>query len=282
MKKIDTFMFNNELSVLGVRLEALYKHVDLFILVESGISHLGRAKKLHYWENRDLFSKYADKIVYKNAKLTEAPGWPMENQQRYIISKYLKELDLEDGDLILNSDCDEIPRWQLFREAASHPYCFFNQMYFIYHSDLFTNKCVTGTAAVRYGVLKQLDDSYQGRGLQALRNSKDNHAILEDGGHHYSYFGSVQTISDKSRSIAEGSLTSAKNAPEEIEKQRQEALTTLKSPYSPRRLRKMNLEDSEAIISYTTARNGSWHDAEGIWTIKPDVSMETLLKLAAP
>lgn len=60
----DCFNFHHELDQLEVRLRELYDHVDFFVLVESSFTYTNQDKPLYYNENRQRFSRWADKIIH--------------------------------------------------------------------------------------------------------------------------------------------------------------------------------------------------------------------------
>jgi beta-1,4-mannosyl-glycoprotein beta-1,4-N-acetylglucosaminyltransferase len=282
-KKYDCFMFNNELSTIGVRFETLYNYVDNFVLVESPISHLGDKKPLHFDQNKHLFKKYENKIIHKVLGLKEESGWGKENEHRYKISQLLKEIGPSDEDLIFMSDADEIPDPESFNQILGEPYYFFNQLYFIYFNNLWSGKAVTGTGVCSYETLLNLDERYEKKGLQLLRNSKDFISRIQ-GGWHYSYFGNNQTISEKSRRIAEGNndQSNDKTSPEKVSEQIQEALKTMKSPYSHKPLKKLNFNKRVQVLEYSTAKDGEWIDGSDVFNVFPNVPEEMLKKLMIP
>jgi len=112
MKIIDAFTFYNELDMLYYRLSVLYDIVDYFIIVEATLTHVGNPKKLYYDENKEIFSKFSDKIIHiiddklipnvYDAKINE-------NHQRNYIYEGIKILQLNSDDKIIISDVDEIP-----------------------------------------------------------------------------------------------------------------------------------------------------------------------------
>ena len=55
---LDCFTFFNELDLLEGRLEYLYNSVDYFILVESNLTHSGKAKPMIFIQNIERFKKY--------------------------------------------------------------------------------------------------------------------------------------------------------------------------------------------------------------------------------
>jgi beta-1,4-mannosyl-glycoprotein beta-1,4-N-acetylglucosaminyltransferase len=109
---IDTFMFNQDFNALKIRLSELYDVVDLFIIAETTYTHSGKPKPLHLSNNIGKFSEFKDKIVIvtnrRSIKTWYAPI--RELHQRQLISKYLKSFRLGKDDLVIHSDCDEVPK----------------------------------------------------------------------------------------------------------------------------------------------------------------------------
>jgi hypothetical protein len=96
---VDTFMFNNELDILQMRLEELYNAVDHFVLVEAKVDHQDHPKPLHYAENRERFKPWADKIVHVIAgdmptKAQDNDPWAREHAQREFIADGVARLGL--------------------------------------------------------------------------------------------------------------------------------------------------------------------------------------------
>jgi beta-1,4-mannosyl-glycoprotein beta-1,4-N-acetylglucosaminyltransferase len=129
-RKIDAFIFYNELEMLYYRLSILYPHMDAFILVESTLTHTGNAKPLFFNENRERFAPFLDKIVHvvvetmiPDLKIENkiydpaSDQWKNERYQRNCISlgieKYRQTLlekgwDLSLEDVIFINDLDEL------------------------------------------------------------------------------------------------------------------------------------------------------------------------------
>ena len=117
MKIYDCFMYFDEEVVLDLRLNALNKFIDYFVIVESIFTHKGEQRELNF--NYKKFEKFKDKIIYlvydkqpkdllsiKDQK-TDHGGYIMnallrENGQRNFILEGLKSA--KDDDLILISD----------------------------------------------------------------------------------------------------------------------------------------------------------------------------------
>ncbi len=117
-------MFSDETMLLKIRLNILHKFVDKFIISEARYLHNGKEKKLNF--NIKNFSEFKDKIEYiiveeppKLLKINKEDtkknveekkilnSMRLENHQRQMLVKGLKDLNSED--IILISDIDEIP-----------------------------------------------------------------------------------------------------------------------------------------------------------------------------
>jgi beta-1,4-mannosyl-glycoprotein beta-1,4-N-acetylglucosaminyltransferase len=116
-KIYDLFLINTELDWLEIRLNELQHHVDYFVILESATTFTGHPKPLTLHDNWDQFSKFHSKIIYH---LLEDPpssnrSWDHEIHQRnamysQVLPKLEGEQEPKEGDVILVSDIDEIPR----------------------------------------------------------------------------------------------------------------------------------------------------------------------------
>jgi len=121
----DCFTFYNELDLLEIRLNELDPVVDRFVLCEASVTFRGKAKPLHFKENRDRFQPFLNKIVHvvvddmPKGRDNEAAYWRKQKFQRNAIARGLGEAAADD--LVLLSDLDEIPRAGAVMTAAGHP-----------------------------------------------------------------------------------------------------------------------------------------------------------------
>jgi beta-1,4-mannosyl-glycoprotein beta-1,4-N-acetylglucosaminyltransferase len=128
-KIIDCFTFYNELKMLSFRLEELNDYVDYFVLAEATVTHAGQEKELFYQNNKDLFEKYNHKIIHvivDDMPLDNPDNWSREIYQRNCLVKGIERLDVKDTDIILISDCDEIPNTELLEQMKIHGCNIFN------------------------------------------------------------------------------------------------------------------------------------------------------------
>ena len=116
-KMIDIILFNNELDLLELRLNELHHVVDTFVIIESSITFSGHPKTLYYKTFARHFEKFKDKIhhielpplSHKDERYSD--GWGNEHYARDKgVSIAIQELQPQDGDWLLLSDLDELPR----------------------------------------------------------------------------------------------------------------------------------------------------------------------------
>lgn len=104
----DCFIFNDELDLLKLRLNFLNDIVDYFVIVESNFTFTNKPKSLCFYENRESFKEYSNKIIHLvvNSNTSDS-AWDNEFYQREYIKQGIKECN--DDDIIIISDVDEIP-----------------------------------------------------------------------------------------------------------------------------------------------------------------------------
>ena len=95
MKIVDGFIFYNELDLLSYRLNILNDVVDYFVLVESSHTFMGREKECLFEKNKNLFSKFKNKIIHiatedfpfkqPNIDTSKNEQWQNEYFQRNLI-----------------------------------------------------------------------------------------------------------------------------------------------------------------------------------------------------
>jgi len=200
MKIFDCFTFFNEIELLDLRLKVLYDYVDYFVLVEANESHTGITKEFIFEQNKRLFTKYLDKIIY--IKVEDPPKysikniWGPENHQRLCIARGLTSAEL--GDKILVSDIDEIPNPEVFMQhlSTTDPVIFEQKLYY-YYINCLQKQIWTGAYMATYGYY----DSLQKLREDALTILACN--AVSNGGWHYSYMGGAEKIKLKVESIAE-------------------------------------------------------------------------------
>ena len=285
MKLVDCFMFFNEKDIAYLRINELYDSVDYFVVNELSTSHKGIKRKSIFWEDERL-EKFKDKIKYQfididhrydllfNTYFKDSShfvGSWAEHEQRLRLMDQIEELNLSDEDIILFSDCDEIPNKNIFNQLKDYEAVALNQMFFVHYINIYTNKNVTGTISVKYKKIKEINNNTKNLGLQVLRRQKDYIPRIENGGWHYSYMGGAKTVSEKVISIYEGNpeshLKDEKNSQELINN----TIKTKKSPFSSEPIRILDFSNKKLFIEFITAQSGNWIKNASICQIYPNI-----------
>ena len=211
MKIYDSFLFFNELELLEIRLNELYEVVDNFIIVECTKTHQNKNKPLYYYDNKDRFSKFSDKIVHYVFNPTSYPyGWYIENEQRNQIKN--ANFTMTEGDILLLSDADKILKAEAIKFIRDNP-SYFNQpatsimqMSYGYINTVIVEprdcKGWRGTVIVPYSV-------YNSFSLNDIRLQKDSLPRLENAGWHFSFIGGVERVKQKLESYAHSELNNS-------------------------------------------------------------------------
>lgn len=237
----DCFTFFNELDLLEIRLNTLKDVVDKFVIAEATRTHTGRPKELVFEKNRERFASFSDKIEYiivdnllpENEVLKDPYNlpWVNENRQRNALINGIK--DAHDGDILLLSDLDEIPRPQavikatndLEDKAASVRLELISYNFYINYKNFTCPKWLMGTVAAKYGDLVSGEflsgvkyDRYtqksenQGVSLHKLRFVNPD-IVLHNAGWHFSFLGGIDAIQKK---LAAFSHSEFGNVPREM------------------------------------------------------------------
>jgi beta-1,4-mannosyl-glycoprotein beta-1,4-N-acetylglucosaminyltransferase len=211
MKIYDCFTYFNEDLILDMRLNILNKYVDYFVIVEGNKTHSGKAKKKNF--QIEKFQKFKKKIKY--FFIEDMPktnnSWELENFQRNQIELGLEKANKED--LIVISDCDEIPNLKEIKNINTKEFnkniFVFEQKCFYYKLNLLNPKSNPwhGTKLVRYDFLKKFTPqkirSYKTKQYPFWRIDKPkNVIIIKNGGWHFSFLNNLNNIKLKLRSYA--------------------------------------------------------------------------------
>ena len=154
MKIFDCTNYFNEDLMYGLRLEILDEYVDKFVVAESMYTHSGQPKKLHF--DIGKYPKFKHKIDYIVVKeepsdLITLDGLTYNQVQAMKRVNSLKRIkqqydvlvngivDANDDDLIILSDCDEIPNLKNIKDAKLKKIMIFKQLLFYYKFDLHHN-----------------------------------------------------------------------------------------------------------------------------------------------
>lgn len=196
MKVFDCFPFFNELDVLEIRLNELDSVVDVFVILESGETYGGSPKPMYLLDNWERFEKFAHKILHVNVPTLQPPctdrttGRLREAYQRDKIMPALQALGVQDSDVVIFSDCDEIPRAEtvrLYIDSGRELLYRFKQRSFYYTVNRLVDYGHDFASRARIG---HFGDMRAVGGPYAFRMAKKNteEYVLENGGWHFGYF----------------------------------------------------------------------------------------------
>ena len=212
MKIFDCFLYNGENLMLDIRLNILSGIVNKFVIVESQYDHQGNKKKLKL--NLDDYSKFKDKISYLviDRFPDDCKNWERENFQRNYVFNGLHEAD--DNDYIIISDIDEIPNLSRLGNLTEHKYSVFEQKMFYYKFNLLnkTHPHWYGSRICKKKFLKTpqwlRDQKIKIHPFWKFYEIKWN--IIKNGGWHFSFLMSPETIKSKLSSFAHSEYNNSK------------------------------------------------------------------------
>lgn len=219
MKIFDCTNYFNEDLIYGLRLEILDKYVDKFIVAESLYSHSGQRKKLNFDINK--YPKFKSKIHYivvenEPQDLIKLDGLPYEHAQGMKRMNSLKRIrqqydvlregikDAQNDDLIILSDCDEIPNLENLNKVNSKQIIIFKQLLFYYKFDLhhnamtwFGSKGCLKKDLLTFNWLRNIKNkTYNFWRIDTFfsKNKYMNVKIIENGGWHFTNIKSPEDI----------------------------------------------------------------------------------------
>lgn len=219
----DIFSFNNELDMLGLRLEILSPYVDYFVLVEADRTFSGKEKPLYYDVSKEKFAKFQDRIIHykvEDSPISFTDGFCDQNLLRialasdnvtkehicWLVEFYQKEsikkalVGLQPDDICVVSDIDEI--WNPNIDLVNLPVGGIglykpriNNCY-VEYLNVRTNEnwtFFTGPIICRYEMIKNNCLNH----LRTQRKMNHIYEFIEDGGWHFNALGgSDKKISD--------------------------------------------------------------------------------------
>lgn len=122
-KVFDLFLASNEIDMMEVRIMELMHVVDLFVIIESRMNFRGRTRSLAFPQvlhrlPGDAIAKIHYRVLDK--LVGHSTQWDKEQYQRNQLFNISSMLSIRDGDILMLSDCDEIPRPSF---VAAMKYC---------------------------------------------------------------------------------------------------------------------------------------------------------------
>lgn len=234
----DCFMFYNELDLLELRLNTLSDVVDEFVLVEGTETLQGDTKELIFKNNIDRFEEFKDSI---NNIVVDFPedldsSWEREYYLRNSIQEGLA--NTSDGDTVMVSDVDEIPRPEYVQKYSDKvgTTVFGLRLYYYFFNNHVRNIIWPGTVMtgakslptpqdLRDIAMNQvslemiMDTSFSSypfgiqsflMGLRASIATNQWVRVIPDAGWHFSYLGDVEHVIEKIETFAHTELNEPK------------------------------------------------------------------------
>ena len=211
-KKWDSFCFLNGFDVLKLRFAELADSVDYFVLVESTHTLSGKPKPL-YWKENPITGYKVIHVVTEprwTGDISDELAWNnMNGQIEDGLSEGLKNAD--SSDFLFIGDFDEIPRAsKLMSGDLTFPAVFVMDWYY-YYVNFKQPVQWPGTCRDKMGDRTLFYPTYHGRyGI-------GNHNLIEDGGWHFSNFGTIDIIKEKLAAYPDGSVLLSKLTTAQVE-----------------------------------------------------------------
>lgn len=199
---IDCVPYFREGDLLELRMRELDPVVDLFIVVEGDRTHAGAPKPSYLPDS--LRRAFGHKLHTVTARLPEGEGltwtWRREIAQRNAIADALRYIGARSDDMVLISDCDEIPRRAFVGMLPSLPddgvAIARQRMHYYSFNHIAHETHWTGTRATQYGNVAALSPDGV-RYVAGERGGYPRRFYVADAGWHFSYFGGAEAIATK-------------------------------------------------------------------------------------
>lgn len=229
------FCFFNELELLKLKLEELWDTVDYFVISESDVTHSGISKPPYFFENKDKFEKYKDKIIYQavrdtpndfinlkvDPKKDDATNlviqrvidgdWWDHSVQSYGRDTFQKESlirplitsNCQDDDLVILGDLDEIPKASIIKQIAED----FDddEIFHLQHKFCWYYLDIEKSNEVWYGNIVTSFKRFKEQSFCEMRTRKAGN-FVDNAGWHFSYTHGADAIKTKIESFGEQSL----------------------------------------------------------------------------
>jgi len=190
MKVIDCFPFFNELDLLEIRLNELRDVVDVFVLTESSRTFSGLRKPLYFEDNKKRFEGF--NIVHTvYDETTRCVPMERERRQKQYNLDYAFDNVFDHGDVIIQGDCDEIPRAsvvaKVIKEDDWESYGLIMTLFYYYMN----------CRRVDRGVKRLMKDAQLLRPTKRIKYNVRQNDIpdksVRNAGWHFSFLGDVQS-----------------------------------------------------------------------------------------
>ncbi len=191
----DLTQIFNELDLLEIRLNILDPYVDKFVIGESTQTFSGKPKPLYFQENRERFSKWADKIIHVVIPEFDGEVFERTAKQKDYLRLALEALELcEPDDVIYYGDVDEIANPEVMKVLCMDDTKVYSkesiykleQTNYSYWLNNRSSECWQGTNVCLY------------KNLPNLNEFRANHdEVVPNGGWHFTNMGGIDQIRKK-------------------------------------------------------------------------------------
>ncbi len=224
MKIISTHLFMNEIELLLVRLEELYDYVDYFVIVQSEITVQDGSIQPFFGsfeKNQHLFEKYKDKIHVFNLKkdmmseICDYSPIPRRNAIFETLRGAVGQIpNLNPNDLVIFGDADEIPNRETIKLLKNTELGLLKNgeikvlqldLFYFFFNYLLTNNKWNGLKVLNLNTFLNTEGIYVNIRQAHDWDSKYINNAIKNSGWHYSYFGGVENIQHKMRSLCDHS-----------------------------------------------------------------------------
>lgn len=189
MRFIDCFTYFNEDDLLWLRMNELKPLNPIHVIVESSFTHTGDPKPINF--NPERFRDFNFIHLVVDDMPNNGDTWANEGHQRDCIMRVLKDLSLNDDDVIFIGDLDEIPRVEAvqYYDPRMNVAGLCMDKYSCYLNLLEGEQNWSVAKLCTYGMLKNTAPN-------KLRNSGANF-IINYAGWHMSFMGGVDKMLEK-------------------------------------------------------------------------------------
>jgi hypothetical protein len=216
MKVYDVFSFYNEFDILEIRLKELWNTVDYFVLLEASTTFVGNPKEYLFEKNKERFAPYMSKI--RHIKLDDSielqrqvfpreidDTWVREKYQRYAARQELT--DIEPEDIIVISDCDEIPRADMIELIKEDENDYDRYILYVAQFNYKINYMKIQNPSRHPAIIatrgRVFTNPQQEREYSFYWNTKPENTIgVDHGGWHFTYFGDERHCVNKIQNFA--------------------------------------------------------------------------------
>ncbi len=210
----DIFPFFDELDVLEIRLHELDSIVDCFIIGEAGETYGGTFREYVLEKNWERFVQFRHKIIYMKlpqlypACVDRTSGRTREAYQRNQLAIPLMKQKPNLSDIVIFSDCDEIPRAAAIVEAFEQGKlaggtCRLKQQSYYYNVNRivdYGHDFASRARVAYYDDVRACNNLYDFR--MHRKNTQEPSQVIENGGWHFGYFGGVEKIKRKVEALS--------------------------------------------------------------------------------